>query len=89
MNHSFFIYVIPSQTSPPFTYVTSYLPKLLLGSLPLSFIAVVDYPRIQFLLYAPLTFIGLISCLGHKEWRFIIYVVPIFNVVAARGADWM
>lgn len=77
------------QTSPPFTYVTSYLPKLLLGSLPLSLIGLITNSRIRSLLLAPLTFIGLISCLGHKEWRFIVYVVPTFNVAAARGAQWM
>ncbi|KAF8805435.1 alpha-1,6-mannosyltransferase subunit [Phlegmacium glaucopus] len=76
-------------TSPPFTYVTSYLPKLLLGSLPLLFIGLITNSGIRSLLFAPLIFIGLISCLGHKEWRFIVYVVPIFNVAAARGAQWM
>ncbi|CAE6530340.1 unnamed protein product [Rhizoctonia solani] len=29
----------------------------------------------------------LISRLGHKEWRFVVYVVPMINVVAALGAN--
>ncbi|KDR68602.1 hypothetical protein GALMADRAFT_146254 [Galerina marginata CBS 339.88] len=76
-------------TSPPLTYVTSYLPKLLLGSIPLSVIGMTVDQRIRSLLLPTLGFIGLISSLGHKEWRFIIYVVPIFNIAAARGARWM
>ncbi|KAF8717749.1 Alg9-like mannosyltransferase family, partial [Rhizoctonia solani] len=31
-------------------------------------------------------FVLLISGLGHKEWRFVVYVVPIINVAAAIGA---
>ena len=27
--------------------------------------------------------------LGHKEWRFIVYVVPLYNVAGARGCFWM
>jgi alpha-1,6-mannosyltransferase len=69
--------------------VKSYLPKLLLGSLPLSLLGVVIDSRIRSLLFPAISFIALISCLGHKEWRFIIYVVPIFNIAAARGASYL
>ncbi|KAK2459898.1 hypothetical protein APHAL10511_008098 [Amanita phalloides] len=75
--------------SPPLTYVKSHLPKLLLGSLPLSLIGAVIDSRIPSLLFPSVSFVTLISCLGHKEWRFIIYVVPIFNVAAARGASYL
>ncbi|KAF8343590.1 glycosyltransferase family 22 protein [Amanita rubescens] len=75
--------------SPPLTYVKNYLPKLLLGSLPLSLFGAVIDSRIRSLLFPAVSFIALISCLGHKEWRFIIYVVPIFNIAAAHGASYL
>ncbi|TFK36721.1 alpha-1,6-mannosyltransferase subunit [Crucibulum laeve] len=76
-------------TSPPLAYITTFLPKLLLSALPLSVIGILSDPRIQNLLLPYITFIFLISALGHKEWRFIVYVVPVFNVAAARGARWL
>ncbi|KAG2145216.1 glycosyltransferase family 22 protein [Suillus clintonianus] len=76
-------------TSPIHAYFLSHLPKLLLGSLPLAVLGAVVDGRVQALIHPPLLFIGLISSLGHKEWRFIIYVVPLFNIAAARGAWWM
>lgn len=35
--------------------------------------------------YPSLAFIALLSILKHKEWRFIVYVVPALNVCAASG----
>jgi len=66
-----------------------HLPKLLLSSLPLSFVGLIVDNHIRALALPSLLFIGLISNLAHKEWRFIIYVVPVFNVAAARGATWL
>ncbi|KAG9103790.1 dolichyl-P-Man:Man(7)GlcNAc(2)-PP-dolichol alpha-1,6-mannosyltransferase [Ceratobasidium sp. 370] len=38
------------------------------------------------LLAPSVAFVLLISGLGHKEWRFVVYVVPVANVAAAVGA---
>ncbi|KAF8055562.1 glycosyltransferase family 22 protein [Lyophyllum atratum] len=76
-------------TSPLSTYWTNYLPKLLLAAFPLSIIGLFCDQRIRDLLFPFFVFLGLISGLQHKEWRFIIYVVPAFNIAAARGARWM
>jgi alpha-1,6-mannosyltransferase len=45
--------------------------------------------RVRALIIPPVMFIGFLSCLAHKEWRFIVYVIPLFNIAAARGARWM
>lgn len=38
-------------------------------------------------LVLPAIHVGLLSALGHKEWRFVAYVVPLLNVLAAVGAS--
>ncbi|PKY45966.1 Dol-P-Man:Man(7)GlcNAc(2)-PP-Dol alpha-1,6-mannosyltransferase [Rhizophagus irregularis] len=74
---------------PFHAYFTSFLPRLLLISLPLSvFSAFVDKRTLKFLLLM-LFFVTGFSFLGHKEWRFIVYVVPIFNMCAAIGWIWV
>lgn len=75
--------------SPVHAYISSFLPKLLLSSLPLSALAFLLDGRIRALMLPYLSFIALISGLAHKEWRFVIYAVPAFNVAAARAAAWL
>ncbi|KAM5539258.1 hypothetical protein V8D89_007131 [Ganoderma adspersum] len=74
---------------PFHAYVTSYLPKLLLSSLPLAGLGFALDGHVRSFLLPYLAFIALISGLAHKEWRFVIYAVPAFNVAAARGATWL
>lgn len=62
------------------------MPKLLLSStflVPIGFLA---DSRLDALIAYSLSFVMCLSFLGHKEWRFIVYTVPILNVAAARGA---
>lgn len=82
------------QVSPWHTYITAHLPKLLMFSLPLAIFAFIDSRARRSLrgwqavlvLPAAIMVLGM-SCLGHKEWRFIAYVVPLVNVIAAFGAS--
>lgn len=76
-------------TSAPHSYFSIHLPKLLLGALPLAILGfILDY-RVRSLLLAPVLFVLGLSALKHKEWRFVIYVVPLVNIAAARGARWL
>ncbi|KAL9713996.1 Dol-P-Man:Man(7)GlcNAc(2)-PP-Dol alpha-1,6-mannosyltransferase [Leucoagaricus gongylophorus] len=75
--------------SPWQTYFTVHLPRLLMTGFPVAYIGLLSDPRISFFLLPHIAFIFLISNLGHKEWRFIIYSVPAFNVVAARGFKYL
>ncbi|PSR76658.1 hypothetical protein PHLCEN_2v8255 [Hermanssonia centrifuga] len=75
--------------SPFSAYFTSHLPKLLLSSSILSVVGAVIDARVRALLWPAIVFVILLSVLPHKEWRFIVYVVPLFNVAAARGATWL
>lgn len=62
------------------------MPKLLLSSTFLVPIGFLVDSRLDALVVYALSFVACLSFLGHKEWRFIIYVVPLLNVAAARGA---
>ncbi|XP_006459540.1 hypothetical protein AGABI2DRAFT_184199 [Agaricus bisporus var. bisporus H97] len=75
--------------SPFLDYFKIHLPKLLMTGLPLAFVGLLTDSRIIPILFPFIIYTALISNLGHKEWRFIIYTVPAFNVAAASGLRYL
>lgn len=57
--------------------------------LPLACIGLLVDSRIFPILLPFIIYVALISNLGHKEWRFIIYTVPAFNVAASSGLRYL
>lgn len=72
--------------SPAHAYFSSHIPRLLLLGAPLTLLGALIDPRAREAVLPALCAVGLLSGLGHKEWRFIVYTVPLFNFAAARGA---
>jgi len=79
-------------TSPWYFYFINSLPKLLMNPLswalciPLAFMdRGLRRPSLNLVLPS-LGFVVLYSALPHKEWRFVLYVVPALTGVAAAGA---
>lgn len=81
--------------SPWYHYFANALPRLLLNPatflvcIPVAILNVATRQRSLDLLVPLLAFVGLYSFLPHKEWRFIIYVVPGLTGIAAAGASWI
>ncbi|KAI5780719.1 Alg9-like mannosyltransferase family-domain-containing protein [Peziza echinospora] len=82
-------------TSPWHYYFTNSIPKLLMNPLiltvllPLAVLQAPTRPRVLNIIAPLVGFVGLYSALPHKEWRFILYVIPQLTLVAAIGADWI
>ncbi|KAL8730787.1 MAG: hypothetical protein Q9166_003857 [cf. Caloplaca sp. 2 TL-2023] len=82
-------------TSPWHFYFTSALPRLLFN--PLTYLLCIPIAVSQPAMRRPaaelilpnLIYVVLYSFQPHKEWRFIIYVVPPLLTVAALGANWI
>lgn len=82
-------------TSPPYFYLTSALPRLLFNPfvyqicLPFSISLPTRRPQVLDILIPNLAFVALYSFQPHKEWRFIIYIIPTLLAVASAGAAWI
>ncbi|GMP62158.1 hypothetical protein CsSME_00024360 [Camellia sinensis var. sinensis] len=74
-------------THPFYWYFTSALPRSLLAAYPLFLIAVFLDRRVLFYILPVFSFVLLYSKLPHKELRFIISSVPMFNLSAAIAAS--
>ncbi|XP_074280040.1 dol-P-Man:Man(7)GlcNAc(2)-PP-Dol alpha-1,6-mannosyltransferase [Silene latifolia] len=73
--------------SPFHWYFTSALPRSLLAAYPLFMLGLMLDRRVSIYLLPVLSFVVLYSKLAHKELRFIIYSLPIFNMAAAISAS--
>ena len=82
-------------TSPFLYYIVSALPRLFLN--PLAYLICIpmalnspalEGPALDMLI-PNLAFIAIYSFQPHKEWRFIVYVIPPLTAVAAMGASWI
>ncbi|KAI7885945.1 Alg9-like mannosyltransferase family-domain-containing protein [Mucor mucedo] len=74
-------------TLPFHAYFLSFLPRLLLISYPLSIIGFFLDSRVRRMLSPMIVYILIFSCLPHKEWRFIIYTIPVFTAAAAASVS--
>ncbi|KAI9358933.1 Alg9-like mannosyltransferase family-domain-containing protein [Zopfochytrium polystomum] len=72
--------------SPIHEYFTALLPRIAPIALPLSLYAAVVDPRARRLVLPAAAFVSVMSLIGHKEWRFVVYAVPLFNSAAAIAA---
>ena len=81
--------------SPFHYYFSSALPRLLLNpylylvSIPLTLIMPGLRSQARDILIPNLVFVAIYSFQPHKEWRFIVYIVPPLTAVAAVGASWI
>ncbi|KAF2836220.1 glycosyltransferase family 22 protein [Patellaria atrata CBS 101060] len=81
-------------TSPFYFYFLNAIPRLLLNPLsliliPFSLLNLSTRSQSLTLIAPSLIFVGVYSILPHKEWRFIIYIIPALTAVAASSFAWI
>ncbi|KAK7205818.1 Alg9-like mannosyltransferase family-domain-containing protein [Myxozyma melibiosi] len=79
-------------TQPWYAYFCNHVPKLLLNPAAVPLFAVglfFEARRIGMTVGPYLVFIALYSAQPHKEWRFIVYAVPVLTLTVALGASWI
>ena len=82
-------------TEPWHFYFTSALPRLLLNPLllqiclPFAILMPIFRRPATDILIPNLLFVGIYSFQPHKEWRFIIYVIPPLLAIASASASWI
>ncbi|KAI9760088.1 MAG: hypothetical protein M4579_001921 [Chaenotheca gracillima] len=82
-------------TSPWHFYFTNALPRLLLNPLswqlciPLAIGLKATRQRSVDIIIPLIAFVAIYSFQPHKEWRFVLYVIPGLTAVSAIGADWV
>ena len=76
-------------------YFTSAIPRLLFNPIlyqiciPYALLTPVVRRPILDVLIPCLSFVTIYSCQPHKEWRFIVYVIPPLLAAASAGASWI
>lgn len=81
--------------SPWYYYFVNALPRLMLNPMtylvciPIAVLNPASQRRSCDLLAPLLSFVAVYSFLPHKEWRFVLYVIPGLTAVAADGAAWI
>ncbi|KAF9892005.1 dolichyl-P-Man:Man(7)GlcNAc(2)-PP-dolichol alpha-1,6-mannosyltransferase [Aspergillus nanangensis] len=82
-------------THPWYFYFANAIPRLLLNPLtylvgmPLALVQPSTRPAATYLLIPSLAFVSIFSFQPHKEWRFVIYVIPVLTAVSALGASYI
>ncbi|KAK6363113.1 dolichyl-P-Man:Man(7)GlcNAc(2)-PP-dolichol alpha-1,6-mannosyltransferase [Orbilia blumenaviensis] len=82
-------------TSPVYYYFANAIPKMMLNPMALLVLLPIGiyaggWKRTTERVIGPsIAFVAVYSLLPHKEWRFIVYIMPALTLVAGVGADWV
>ncbi|KAJ2721353.1 dolichyl-P-Man:Man(7)GlcNAc(2)-PP-dolichol alpha-1,6-mannosyltransferase [Coemansia sp. Benny D115] len=72
---------------PPLHYISNLLPRLLPAALPFTLLGALYDERASRIVGVCLAVIAAFSINAHKEWRFVLPLVPLANACAAAGVE--